>query len=61
MGKGLITDGDGASVVVFDMKIFKKTAEIKGSPDTDAIVYDPASTLIFTFNGTARTPAVSTR
>lgn len=38
LGKGFITDGDAASVVVFDMKTFKKTGEIKSSPDTDAIV-----------------------
>jgi hypothetical protein len=54
LGKGFITDGDAASVVVFDMKTFKKTGEIKSSPDTDAIVYDPASRLIFTFNGDSK-------
>src|ERR1700704_1491491 len=36
LGKGFITDGDAASVVVFDMKTFKKTGEIKSYPDTDA-------------------------
>src|SRR5258708_19313041 len=51
LGKGFITDGDAASVVVFDIKSLKKTGEIKSYPDTDAIVYDPASKLIFTFNG----------
>ncbi len=33
LGKGFITDGDAASVVVFDMKTFRKTGEIKSSPD----------------------------
>jgi DNA-binding beta-propeller fold protein YncE len=58
LGKGFITDGDAASVVVFDMKTFKKTGEIKSSPDTDAIVYDPASRLIFTFNGDSKNSSV---
>jgi hypothetical protein len=45
LGKGYITDGDAASVVVFDTKSLKKTGEIKSYPDT-AIVHDPASKLI---------------
>jgi DNA-binding beta-propeller fold protein YncE len=58
LGKGFITDGDAASVVVFDMKSLKKTGEIKSYPDTDAIVYDPASKLIFTFNGDSKNSTV---
>lgn len=58
LGKGYITDGDGASVVVFDTKSLKKTGEIKSYPDTDAIVYDPASKLIFTFNGDSKNSTV---
>jgi DNA-binding beta-propeller fold protein YncE len=58
LGKGFITDGDAESVVVFDMKTFKKTGEIKSYPDTDAIVYDPASKLIFTFNGDSKNSTV---
>jgi hypothetical protein len=58
LGKGFITDGDAESVVVFDMKTFKKTGEIKSAPDTDAIVYDPASNLIFTFNGDSKNSTV---
>jgi len=58
LGKGFITDGDAASVVVFDMKSLKKTGEIKSYPDTDAIIYDPASKLIFTFNGDSKNSTV---
>ena len=58
LGKGFITDGDAESVVVFDMKTLKKTGEIKSSPDTDAIVYDPASKLVFTFNGDSKNSTV---
>jgi WD40 repeat protein len=58
LGKGFITDGDAASVVVFDIKSLKKTGEIKSYPDTDAIVYDPASKLIFTFNGDSKNSTI---
>ena len=58
LGKGFITDGDAAQVVVFDLKSLKKTAEIKNSPDTDSIIYDPASKLIFTFNGDSKNATV---
>ena len=54
LGKDYITDGDAASVVAFDTKSLKKTGEIKSYPDTDAIGYDPASKLIFTFNGDSK-------
>ncbi len=54
LGKGFITDGDAATVVVFDLKTLKITGKIKGSPDTDSIIYDPASKLIFTFNGDSK-------
>src|SRR4030081_2608531 len=58
LGKGFITDGDAAKVAVFDLKILKITGEIKNSPDTDSIVYDPASKLIFTFNGDSKNATV---
>lgn len=58
LGKGYITDGDAASVVVFDTKSLKKTGEIKSYPDTDAIVYDPASKLVFTFNGDSKNSTI---
>ena len=51
LGKGFITDGEGANVTVFDLKNFKITNKIKSAKDTDSVVYDPASKLIFTFNG----------
>src|ERR1700675_530045 len=58
LGKGFITDGDAASVAVFDLKTLKITGEIKSPPDTDSIVYDPAAKLIFTFNGESKNSTV---
>jgi len=58
LGKGFVTDGDAANVAVFDLKTLKITRTIKSSPDTDSIVYDPASKLIFTFNGESKNATV---
>jgi DNA-binding beta-propeller fold protein YncE len=51
LGKGFITDGEAAKVVMFDVKSLKVTGEIKTEKDADSIVYDPASKHIFAFNG----------
>jgi DNA-binding beta-propeller fold protein YncE len=50
--KGFISDGKGNAVVVFDLQTLKviKTIAITGK-DPDAILYDPFSKRVFTFNG----------
>lgn len=51
LGRGYISDGDAAQIVVFDLKTFKTIGQIKGEPDADSIIYDPASKHVFVFNG----------
>src|SRR5258708_5642477 len=52
LGKGFITDGELQKVVIFDLKTLKVTGEVKtNQPDTDSLLYDPASKHGFTFNG----------
>jgi YVTN family beta-propeller protein len=58
LGKGFITDGDAQKVMVFDIKTLKVTGEIKTEPDTDSIIYDPASKHVFTFNGDSKDTSV---
>jgi DNA-binding beta-propeller fold protein YncE len=65
LGKGFITDGDsrpGATVqevVIFDLKTLKVTGRVKtGQADTDAIIYEPVSGHIFTFNGDSHNSTV---
>src|SRR6266481_2623349 len=59
LGKGYITDGEAMKVVIFDLKTLKITGEIKtNQPDTDSIIYDPASKYIFTFNGNSHNSSV---
>ena len=50
-GKGFITAGRLDSVVVFDLATLQVTAKIKTDKNPDAILYDPFSKRIFTFNG----------
>jgi DNA-binding beta-propeller fold protein YncE len=65
LGKGFITDGDsrpGAEVqqvVIFDLKTFKVTGKVAtDQPDTDAIIYEPVTKHIFTFNGDSHNTTV---
>lgn len=58
LGKGFITDGDGAKVVTFDLASLKVTGEVKTEKDADSIIYDAASKHIFSFNGDAKSASV---
>src|SRR6266705_693295 len=59
LNKGFITDGEAQKVVIFDLKTLKVTGEVKtNQPDTDSIIYDPASKYIFTFNGNSHNSTV---
>ena len=58
LGKGFITDGGAAKVVVFDLTSLKVTGEIKTEEDADSIIYDPASKRVFSFNGDPKSATV---
>jgi hypothetical protein len=65
LGKGFITDGDSSEkatvqeAVIFDLKTLKVTGRVKtGQPDTDAIIYEPVTKHIFTFNGDSHNTTV---
>jgi DNA-binding beta-propeller fold protein YncE len=65
LGKGFVTDGDSHSaaevqkVVVFNLKTLKVTGEIKTNQvDTDAIIYEPVTKHIFSFNGDSHNTTV---
>jgi DNA-binding beta-propeller fold protein YncE len=62
LGKGFTSNGSDSSVTVFDLKTLKTTGKIKASGVPDAILYDPASKRVITFNhgtndGTSIDPA----
>ncbi|HKT61178.1 MAG TPA: hypothetical protein VJQ46_14090 [Gemmatimonadales bacterium] len=52
-GHGFATSGRDGSVTMFDLSSLKVLARIKAADDADAILYDPSSKRIFTFNGDA--------
>ena len=54
LGKGFISDGRANAVTVFDLKSLQKTATIGVGSNPDAILYDPASHVVMTFNGKSR-------
>src|ERR1700680_3648869 len=59
LNKGFISDGEAESAFVFDIKTLKVTGEVKtNQPDTDSIIYDPATKHIFTFNGSSHNTTV---
>jgi DNA-binding beta-propeller fold protein YncE len=59
LGKGFITDGEAEKVVIFDPSTLKVTGEVKtNQPDTDALVYDPASKYLFSINGNSKNATV---
>lgn len=57
-GRGFSTSGGDSTVIEFDLKTFKVLARIPAAVDCDAILYDPATRHIFTFNGDAESSTV---
>jgi hypothetical protein len=57
-GHGFATSGNDQSVVMFDLKTFNVLGRIPAAEDADAIIYDPPSNRVFTFNGDAHSSTV---
>jgi outer membrane protein assembly factor BamB len=57
-GRGFATSGNDQSVILFDAKTFQVLGRIPAAEDADAIIYDPASNRVFTFNGDAHSSTV---
>jgi len=59
--KGYTSNGRENTVTVFDLKTLKETSRIKlpeGDNNPDAILYDPTSKRVFTFNGRSKNATV---
>lgn len=52
-GKGFATSGGDSSVVVFDLKSLQVLGRTTAAVDADAVIFDPFSKHVFTFNGDA--------
>ncbi|HEV2200181.1 MAG TPA: YncE family protein [Bryobacteraceae bacterium] len=51
MGRGFISDGGDNDVTVFDLKTLAVISKVKTGQNPDAIIYEPVSRKVFTFNG----------
>jgi DNA-binding beta-propeller fold protein YncE len=52
-GHGFVTSGADSTVTMFDLKTLAPIKRIHAADDDDAVLYDPASKRVFTFNGDA--------
>jgi WD40 repeat protein len=51
LGKGFTSNGRENTVSIFDIKTLATSSKIKVGENPDAILYDPATKRVFTFNG----------
>ncbi len=51
LGRGFVSNGQSSTVTIFDLKTLKHIAEVPTGKKPDAIIYDPATSRVFAFNG----------
>jgi YVTN family beta-propeller protein len=51
LGRGFVSNGQAATVTIFDLKTLKPIADVPTGKKPDAIIYDPATSRVFAFNG----------
>lgn len=50
-GRGFVSDGKSATVTIFDLKTLNTIGRVPTGQKPDAIIYDPATSRVFAFNG----------
>ena len=51
LGRGFVSNGREGTVSIFDIKTLATSSKVKVGDNPDAILYDPATKRVFTFNG----------
>jgi hypothetical protein len=51
LGRGFTSNGREGTVSIFDLKTLGTSGKLKAGENPDAILYDPATKRVFTFNG----------
>ncbi len=51
LGRGFTSNGREGTVSIFDLKTLATSSKVKVGDNPDAILYDPATQRVFTFNG----------
>jgi hypothetical protein len=54
LGKGFTSDGTDNDVTVFDLKTLAVLGKVKTGQNPDAIIYEPVTHRVFTFNGRSK-------
>jgi DNA-binding beta-propeller fold protein YncE len=50
-GRGFVSNGQANNVMIFDLKTLKPISDVRAGQKPDAIIYDPATSRVFAFNG----------
>jgi YVTN family beta-propeller protein len=58
IGHGFVSDGQSSTVTIFDLKTLKTITEVPTGKKPDAIIYDPATSRVFAFNGGSNSATV---
>jgi hypothetical protein len=56
--RGFISNGQAATVTIFDLKTMKRVADVPTGKKPDAIIHDPATSRVFAFNGGSNSATV---
>src|SRR5882762_4368278 len=58
LGRGFTSNGRANTITIFDLKTLKTIGTAKTDANPDAIIYDPATKRVFTFNGRGKNSTV---
>src|SRR6202041_3076801 len=58
LGRGFVSNGREGTVSIFDLKTLATSSKVKVGENPDAILYDPATRRVFTFNGKSQDSTV---
>jgi DNA-binding beta-propeller fold protein YncE len=58
LGRGFVSNGREGTVSIFDLKSLATISKVKAGDNPDAILYDPATQRVFTFNGKSQDSTV---
>ena len=51
LGRGFVSNGQSSTVTIFDLKTLNAISQVPTGKKPDAIIYDPATSRVFAFNG----------
>jgi len=57
-GRGFTSNGQSSTSTVFDLKTLKTISEVKTGQEPDGIIFDPATSRVFTFGGDNKATAI---